>query len=127
MTLAEKIAGGKVKVPSDVQAALDKVVVSSQECLDGIDEALRSDFYAVEHYYRGNGNLSPDEARAAAEKTAAAMREHATYAYSFYECKDGSALVAFVARHGEEPRLRAFPSMVEAGRFHPTRAAAGEG
>lgn len=124
MTQAEKIAGGG-KQPEAVAAATVRVAEQSARCHEAIEEAMLSREIAREHMAR-DGNLSLADAEKAAKKTAAARQEDSTYAYSFIELDDGSAVAVYTTRYGEPVQYEPFESLAHTRFWHPTRNPAAE-
>jgi hypothetical protein len=118
VTIAERIAAGKLKAPAVVEAAQAQVLAVAAGAHAGIVEAHRRAVAGLVPAHR------PEEAAWADKGLRDDHLANSTYAYRFEDFEDGSRLAVFVARHGDEVQLLAFPSGWEAN-WHPVRNPAG--
>jgi hypothetical protein len=114
VTIAEKIAEGKIKLPPRVEEAVVDVLAHAATAHAGILETHRRAAAGMIPAHRQDEIVWADPSH---------RDDHlagSTYAYRFEDFEDGSRLAVFVVRHGEEAKFRAFPSGWE-GSWHPVR------
>lgn len=114
MTIAEKIADGKLRPPSNVEDAIAEVLAAAAHAHAGIVET---------HELAVDGKVPahrPEEAEFASKNVRDEHLRDSTYAYRFEDFDDGSRLAVYVTRHGEEAQLKPFPHGRERD-WHPVR------